>query len=65
MAWAAILVASAFIGDVLWQIGWEPFDRSNQYEAIPQTPFVLIGLPAPMAVVACGVAAGVLWHRLN
>jgi hypothetical protein len=54
LAWAAILVVSAFVADFLWQIGWEPFDRSDDYEAIPQTPFVLIGLPIPMAIVAAG-----------
>jgi hypothetical protein len=41
----------------------DPFDRSNHYEAIPASPFVLIGLPPPMAVVAAGVAARRLWHR--
>jgi hypothetical protein len=49
LAWAAMLVASAFAADVLWQLDWEPFNRSQDYEAIPQTPFVLIGLPIPMA----------------
>ena len=43
LAWAAILVVSALVADFLWQIGWEPFDRSGDYEAVPQTPFVLIG----------------------
>jgi hypothetical protein len=65
LAWAAILVASAFFADFLWHIGWEPFDRSDDYEAIPQTPFVLIGLPIPMAVVAAGVGAGALWRRVR
>jgi hypothetical protein len=35
--WAAMLVASAFVADVLWQLDWEPFNRSHDYEAIPQT----------------------------
>jgi hypothetical protein len=65
LAWAAILVVSAFVADFLWQIGWEPFDRSDDYEAIPQTPFVLIGLPIPMAIVAAGVGAGALWRRVR
>jgi hypothetical protein len=65
LAWAAILVVSAFVADFLWQIDWEPFDRSDDYEAIPQTPFVLIGLPIPMAIVAAGVGAGALWRRVR
>jgi len=65
VAWAAILVASAFLADVLWQFDWEPFDRSEDYEAIPQTPFVLIGLPIPMAVIAIGVTARALWRRIR
>lgn len=63
VAWAATLVASALIADALWQLGWEPFNRSEDYEAIPQTPFVFIGLPIPMAVIAVGVGAGALWRR--
>jgi hypothetical protein len=65
VAWAAILVASAFAADFLWQIDWEPFNRSDDYESIPQTPFVLIALPVPMAVIAVGVGAGALWHRIR
>ena len=65
MGWAAIVVVSAFVGDVLWQLGWEPFDRSADYESIPQTPFVLLALPIPMSVIAIGVGAGVLFHRLR
>jgi hypothetical protein len=65
LAWAAIVVASAVLADLLWQIGWEPFDRSDHYEAIPQAPVVLIGLPVLMAVVAAGVGAGALWRRIR
>ena len=65
VAWAAVLVASAFVADFLWQIDWEPFNRSDDYEAIAQTPFVIIGLPIPMALIAAGVAAGVLWRRVR
>ena len=65
VAWAAILVVSALLADLLWQIGWEPFDRSDDYEAIPQTPFVLIGLPVRMAIVAAGVGVGALWRRVR
>ena len=63
VAWAAILVASAFLADLLWMLDWEPFNRSEDYEALAQTPFVLVGLPIPMAVIAVGVGAGALWHR--
>jgi hypothetical protein len=40
-------------------------DRSDDYEALPQTPFVLIGLPIPMAVVVAGVGAATLWRRIR
>lgn len=56
--WAFVLVGSAVIADALWQANWEPFNRSDDYEAIPQTPFVLIGVPLPMVVILLGVAVG-------
>jgi Na+/proline symporter len=62
-AWAGMLVASAFVADVLWQLDWEPFNRSDEDEAIPQTPFVFIALPIPIAIIGLGVAAGSLWRR--
>jgi hypothetical protein len=65
IAWAAMLVASAFAADFLWQIDWEPFNRSDDYEAIAQTPFVVIALPVPMAVIAAGVGTGALWRRIR
>ena len=65
LSWAAMLVASAFAADVLWQLDWEPFNRSHDYEAIPQTPFVLIGLPIPMALIGLGLGAGALWRRIR
>jgi hypothetical protein len=65
VAWTGLVVVSAFVGDVLWQTGWDPYDRSADYEALPQTPFVVIALPVPMAVIAVGVAAGRLWRRLR
>ena len=65
VAWAVVLLASALVADVLWQFDWEPFNRSEDYEAIPQTPFVFIALPIPMAIIAVGVGAGALWHRLR
>jgi hypothetical protein len=57
VAWAAILVTSAFVVDVLWQLDAAPFKRSDDYEPLPQTPFVFVLLPIPMAVIALGVAA--------
>ena len=63
--WAAVLVLSALTADALWQLDWEPFDRSDQYEPIGQFPFVLIGLPVLMALVAVGVVARWLWRRLT
>jgi hypothetical protein len=62
---ASALLLSALAADVLWQIGWEPFDRSDDYEAIPQSPFVLIALPVPMAVIAAGVGLRALWRRFG
>ncbi len=64
MLWALLLIGSAAIADTLWQLDWEPFNRSHDYEAIPQTPFVLVAVPIPMAVVAVGVAARRAGDRL-
>jgi hypothetical protein len=63
--WAAVLVMSALTADVLWQLDWDPFDRSDDYEPIAQFPFVLIGLPLLMAVIAAGVAVRWLWRQLK
>jgi hypothetical protein len=65
VAWAAILVASAFVADVLWQLDSAPFNRSDDYEPLPQTPFVLVLLPIPMAVIAVGVGSAALWCRIR
>ena len=64
VGWAWVLVISAFTGDALWQLDWDPFDRSDQYEPIGQFPFVVIGLPLLMVLIAAGVAARRLWRRL-
>jgi len=63
--WAAVLVLSAMTADILWQLDWDPFDRSDEYESIGQFPFVLIGLPLLMAFVAAGVAVRWLWRQLT
>ena len=63
--WATVLVMSALTADALWQLDWEPFDRSDQYEPIGQFPFVVIGLPLLMALIAAGVATRRLWRRLT
>jgi len=60
---AGLLVASAVVADALWWYDVAAFDRDADYEAIPQTPFVVIALPALMALVALGVGARVLWRR--
>src|SRR3954468_4563748 len=65
LAWALMVLASAIFADVLWQLDWEPFNRSEDYEALPQSPVVLIGLPVPMAIVAIGIGAGTLWERIR
>ncbi|WP_445149482.1 hypothetical protein [Baekduia sp. Peel2402] len=61
--WAFVLVGSAVVADALWQANWEPFNRSDDYEAIPQTPFVLIGVPIPMVVILLGVAVARIANR--
>jgi hypothetical protein len=63
--WAAVLVVSALTADILWQLDWDPFDRSDEYEPIAQFPFVLIGLPLLMALIAVGVAVRWLWRQLK
>ena len=63
--WAAVLLGSAIAADVLWHFDWDPFDRADEYESVAQAPFVLIGLPLPMAVIAAGVAGRWLWRQLK
>ena len=60
--WAVVFLASAIVADVLWQLDFAPFDRGADYEPIPVSPFVLIGLPVPMAIIALGVGARSLWR---
>jgi hypothetical protein len=62
--WAAVPVISALAADILWQLDWAPFDRSDQYEPIAQFPFVLIGVPLLMGLIAAGVAVRWLWRQL-
>jgi hypothetical protein len=61
--WAALLLASALAADILWWLDWDPFDRSDDGEPIAQFPFVLIGLPIPMALIAAGVGARWFWRQ--
>jgi hypothetical protein len=63
--WAALLLASALAADILWWLDWDPFDRSDDYEPIAQFPYVLIGLPIPMALIAAGVGARWLWRHVR
>jgi hypothetical protein len=62
--WAPVLVMSALTADILWQLDSGPFNRSDEYEATAQFPFVLIGLPLLMALIAAGVAVRWLWRQL-
>ena len=62
---AAVLLMSALTADLLWQLDWDPFDRSDEYEPIAQFPFVLLGVPLLMALIAVGVAARWLWRQLK
>ena len=61
--WAFLVVAGAFVADVLWAADFAPFDRDAEYEAIPQTPFIFIGLPIPMVLIAVGVGVRKLVGR--
>jgi hypothetical protein len=61
--WAAVPVMSALTADVLWQLDWDPFDRSDDYEPIAQFPFVLVGLPLLTAIIGAGVAVRWLWRQ--
>jgi len=61
--WAFVVVTGALVADVLWAADFAPFDRDADYEAIPQTPFVLIGVPIPMILIAIGVGVRKLVSR--
>ncbi len=61
--WAFVVVAGAFVADVLWAVDFAAFDRDADYESIPQTPFVLIGVPIPMVLIAIGVGVRKLVRR--
>jgi hypothetical protein len=61
--WAFVVVAGAFVADVLWTVDFAPFDRDAEHEAIPQSPFILIGVPIPMVLIAIGVGARKLVSR--
>ena len=61
--WAFLVVAGAFVADVLWAVDFAPFDRDAEYESIPQTPFILIGVPIPMILIAIGVGVRKLVSR--
>ena len=43
--------------------GFPLFDRDAEYEAIPHTPFIFIGVPIPMALIAIGVGVRTLVSR--
>ena len=65
VAWAVVFLASALAADVLWLLEFAPFDRDADYEPIPQSPFILIALPIPMALIAIGVGIRWVWRRLS
>ena len=60
--WKALLwlgtapwVALALLSDIAWMTGL--WDRSDEYEPLPTTPFLVIfGLPVLVGLVALGVA---------
>ena len=61
--WAFVVVGGALVADVLWAADFAPFDRDEEYESIPQTPFILIGVPIPMVLIAIGVGVRKLVSR--
>jgi hypothetical protein len=61
--WAFVVVAGAFVADLLWAADFAPFDRDADYESIPQTPFVFVGVPIPMILIAIGVGVRKLVSR--
>ena len=61
--WAFVVVAGALVADVLWAAEFAAFDRDQEYESIPQTPFILIGVPIPMVLIAIGVGVRKLVSR--
>jgi hypothetical protein len=57
LAWLGAIpwVALALLSDIAWMTG--VWDRSDEYEPLPTTPFLVIfGLPILIGLVALGVA---------
>jgi len=57
LAWLGAVpwVALALLGDIAWMSGL--WDRSEDYEPLPTTPFLVVfGLPVLIGLVALGVA---------
>jgi hypothetical protein len=64
VGWALVVVLSAVLSDEMWWNSVEPFDRSEvEGEAQAVTPYVVIGLPVLMLLIALGVAARALTRR--
>ncbi|WP_157592059.1 hypothetical protein [Solirubrobacter soli] len=55
---AAAVLGGVFVGDVLWAVGFPPFDRDDLYEPLPMLFLAVPATPIFVALLAVGVAAG-------
>lgn len=58
---ALILIPAALVAD--WLAFGLDITRQDEYEPLPTTPFVVIGMPIPMLLVALGVGGRRLRER--
>jgi hypothetical protein len=60
---ALVLVPAALVADLL-AFGVD-VTRQDEYEPVPATPFVVVGMPIPLLLAALGVVARQLRNRLR
>ena len=60
---AAAFLAGVFAGDVLWVVGFPPFDRDELYEPLPILFIAVPAVPIALTLLALGVIASRVWHR--
>ncbi len=60
---AAPMVAGVFVGDVLWVMGFPPFDRDDLQEPLPILFVAVPAVPIALVLLAMGVFAGRVSHR--
>jgi hypothetical protein len=64
--WKSVLLALVLIPAALaadWLAFGAEVTRQDEYEPLPMTPFVVIGIPIPMLLIALGVAGRRLRER--